>query len=150
MRINATEQELLIPEITLFARALHDPEARAPYEELRAAVEEGEVEDDLAGHLGTVLEVGLQSGRLRRFYGADGEQALARLFHRTPTGAALAEAARTVTEALAALHGQTIEDIRVSALGPGSYRLMIDTDRCQINLRFDRGGARVESVAVGV
>ena len=150
MRINATEQELLIPEITTFARALGDPAARARYEELRAAVEDGEVGDELAGHLGNVLEVGLQSGRLRRFYGADGEQALARLFHRTPAGADLSEAAKAVTQALTALHGQVIEEIRVSALGPGSYGLMIDTDRCQINLRLDRGGVRVENLAVGV
>jgi len=150
MRISATEQELLIPEITTFARALSDPAARARYEELRGAVEEGEVGDELAGHLGNVLEVGLQSGRLRRFYGADGEQALARLFHRTPAGAELSDAAKAVTKALTALHGQVIEEIRVSALGPGSYGLMIDTDRCQINLRLDRSGVRVENLAVGV
>jgi hypothetical protein len=150
MRISATEQELLIPEITTFARALSDPAARARYEELRLAVEEGEVGDELTGHLGNVLEVGLQSGRLRRFYGADGEQALARLFHRTPAGADLSEAAKAVTQALTALHGQVIEEIRVSALGPGSYGLMIDTDRCQINLRLDRSGVRVENLAVGV
>jgi hypothetical protein len=150
MKINATEQELLIPEITLFAAALHDPTARARYEELRAAVEEGEVEDELAGHLGNVLEVGLQSGRLRRFYGADGEQALARLFQRTPAGAALTEEAKAVTQALTALQGQSLEDIRVSALGPGSYGLMIDTDRCQVNIRLDRSGVRVENVAVGI
>lgn len=150
MRINATEQELLVPEITLFAAALHDPAAHSRYEELRAAVEEGEVEEDLVGHLSNVLEIGLQSGRLRRFYGADGEQALAKLFHRTPAGAALADEARAVTQALSALHGQSLADIRVSALGPGSYGLMIDTDRCQINLRLDRSGVRVENVAVGI
>lgn len=150
MHINATEQELLIPEITMFAAALRDPAARARYEELRDAVREGEVGDELAGHLGNVLEVGLQSGRLRKFYGADGEQALARLFHRTPAGAALSDAARSVTEALTALHGQVVEEIRISALGPGSYGLTIDTDRCQITVRLDRGGVRVENLAVGV
>jgi hypothetical protein len=150
MRINATEQELLIPEITLFARALRDPAAQTRYHELRAAVEEGEVEDELLGHLGNVLEIGLQSGRLRKLYGADGEQALARLFHRTPAGAELAEGARAVTQAISALQGQTIADIKVSAMGPGSYGLMIDTDRCQISLRLDRGGVRVENLAVGV
>ena len=150
MRISATEQELLLPEIASFARALRDPAQQARYDELRAAVEEGEVGEELADRLSNVLEVGLQSGRLRRFYGADGEQALARLFHRTPAGARLSQAAKAVTEALEALHGQTIEEIRVSAIGPGSYGLMIDTDRCQLNLRLDRGGVRVENVAVGI
>jgi hypothetical protein len=150
MKINATEQELLIPEINAFAAALRDPSARSRYQELGAAVAEGEVDDDLAGHLGNVLEIGLQSGRLRKFYGADGEQALARLFHRTPSGAALADAAGAVTQALSALHGQVIEDVKISAVGPGSYGLMIDTDRCQIQVRLDRSGVRVENVAVGI
>jgi len=150
MKIKAAEQELLIPEINAFAAALRDPAARARYEELGQAVAEGEVDDDLSGHLGNVLEIGLQSGRLRKFYGADGEQALARLFHRTPAGSALADAAGAVTQALKALHGQTIEDVKISAVGPGSYGLMIDTDRCQINVRLDRTGVRVENVAIGI
>src|SRR5207245_3981574 len=138
MKIKAAEQELLIPEINAFAAALRDPAARARYEELGQAVAEGEVDDDLSGHLGNVLEIGLQSGRLRKFYGADGEQALARLFHRTPTGSKLAEVAKTVTEALSALQGQVIEEVKVSALGPGTYGLTLDTDRCQITMRMDR------------
>jgi hypothetical protein len=150
MRIEAMEQELLVPEITTFARALRDPAARAPYEELMAEVREGEVSEPLVGHLTNVLEVGLQSGRLRRFYGADGEQALARLFHRTPAGAVLSGEAKAVSKALAALQGQTVADLRISAVGPGSYSLTIDTDRCQLQVRLDRGGVRVENVAVGI
>lgn len=150
MNITAVEQELLVPEINTFARALHDPTARARYETLRVAVEDGEVEDSLVGHLGNVLEIGLQSGRLRKFYGADGEAALARVFRRTPAGAAPVEAAAAVTEALTALHGQNLEDITISALGPGSYGVTIDTDRCGITLRIDRSGVRVENLAIGI
>ena len=150
MRIAATEQELLVPEIAKFAAALHDETACARYEALQAAVESGEVAEELVGHLANVLEVGLQSGRLRRFYGADGEQALARLFHRTPAGASVAAAASAVTEALTALQGQVIEEIKISAVGPGSYRLLMDTDKCQVSIRLDRGGVNVESLAVGV
>jgi hypothetical protein len=150
MNVTAVEQELLLPEIISFGKALRDPEARGPYQELYAAVADGEVDDELLGHLGNVLEVGLQSGRLRRFYGADGEQALSRLFHRTPVGKRLSDEAKAVTEALTALEGNRLEDLKVSALGPGSYSLSVDTDRCQLTLRFDRGGVRVESVAIGV
>lgn len=150
MRINATEQELLVPEIGAFARALRDPGAREPYDRLRSAVEEGEVEESLLGHLGNVLEIGLQSGRLRRFYGADGEQALARLFHRTPAGARLTEMTREVSQALSGLQGHTIEEIKVSALGPGTYGFTLDTDQCQITMRIDRTGVQVENVAVGI
>jgi hypothetical protein len=92
----------------------------------------------------------LQSGRLRRFYGADGELALSRLFRRTPAGARLSASAEAVTGALTALRGQVIEDIKVSAVGPGTYSISVDTDRCQITLRVDRAGVDVENLAVGV
>jgi hypothetical protein len=150
MRITAVEQELLAPEIAGFARVLHDPAARARYEALQEAVESGEVDDDLAGHLANVLEVGLQSGRLRRAYGADGEQALTRVFQRTPAGAALTADANAVSEALTALHGHVIEELRIAAVGPGSYSLTIDTDRCRVTVRLDRGGVRVHNVEIGV
>ncbi len=150
MKITAVEQELLAPEITTFAGALHDPTARARYRELHAAVVEGEVDDDLVGHLGNVLEIGLQSGRLRKFYGADGEAALARVYRRTPAGAGPVQAAQEITKALSGLRGQTIADLQISALGPGSYGLTIDTDRCQISVRIDRSGVRVDNVAIGI
>ena len=52
--------------------------------------------------------------------------------------------------ALGALRGQVIDEIRVTALGPGAYGVLVDTERCQVTLRLDRGGARVDSVALGV
>jgi hypothetical protein len=150
MRIGATEQELLTQEINDLTRLLRDPLARARYGELAETIREGDVPEELLGHLGNVLELGLQSGRLRALYGADGEQILTRLYHRTPTGATLQDEAKSVSHALSGLQAQTIEEIRVSALGPGSYGVMIDTDRCQINIRLDRAGVRVESLAIGV
>jgi hypothetical protein len=150
MRVGATERELLTQEIGTLAGMLRDPAARARYGELRDAVQDGEVPEALLGHLGNILELGLQSGRLRALYGADGEQALTKLFHRTPTGAALQDEARSVTHALSGLQTQRIEDIRVSALGPGTYGLTIDTDRCQVSVRLDRSGVRVESLAIGI
>jgi hypothetical protein len=150
MKLMADEQELLLPEITLLAKTLPDPAARQRYEDLRTAVVEGEVGDELISHLTNVLEVGLQSGRLRHLYGPEGEKTLTRLFGRTPAGAAVTEGVRAVTEALSALQNQVIQEIHLSALGPGSYSVTIDTDRCQVTLRLDRQGARIESVAVGV
>ncbi len=90
MRIGQTEQELLEQEINALGQLLRDPAARARYTELRDQIRDGEVAEELLGHLGNVLELGLQSGRLRKLYGADGEQALTRLFHRTPAGGRLA------------------------------------------------------------
>ncbi|HLJ68284.1 MAG TPA: hypothetical protein VKX16_13075 [Chloroflexota bacterium] len=150
MRIQATEQELLVQEIAALGTVLRNPETRARYADLRAAIEAGDVPDELLGHLGNVLELGLQSGRLRKLYGADGEQALAHVFRRTPPGASLSEAASEVTKALSGIRGQTVEDITVSALGPGSYGVTIDTDRCQLTMRLDRAGVRIENVAIGL
>jgi hypothetical protein len=150
MRIDAIESELLVPEIAILSRTLPDPTTRVRYTALLQAVQEGEVGDELVGPLGTLLEISLQSGRVRHVYGADGEAALAKLFRRTPAGQALNAGATEVSDALRGLHGQLIETVDVSALGPGAYSLTIDTDRCQLTLRFDRGGVRVESVAIGI
>ena len=150
MKVATAEQELLAPEIAAFAAALHDPAARARYEALGEAVTAGEVDEDLVDGLAAVLEVGLLNGRFRRLYGPEGEQTLSRVYGRTPLGAARAAEAAAVTKALAALQGQVIEAITVAASGPGGYSLTIDTDRCEINVRLDRGGVRVNSVEIGV
>jgi len=150
MRVSEKEQELLVPEIEAFAAALHDPTARARYAALGEAVAAGEIDGDLVDGLAAVLEVGLLNGRFRRLYGPEGEQTLSRIYGRTPTGAARAAEAAAVTKALAALKGQVIEDITISSSGPGGYSLTIDTDRCEINVRLDRGGVRVHSVEIGV
>ena len=150
MQISTTEQELLTPEIAAFAAAMHDPAARARYAALAEAVSAGEVGDDLVDGLATVLEVGLLNGRFRRLHSADGEQTLQRVYQRTPVGAARAAEAAAVTKALVALQGHVIQEITLSTSGPGGYSLTIDTDRCEINVRLDRGGARVNSVEIGV
>jgi hypothetical protein len=150
MRIEAVEGELLLPEIELFARSLHDEAARERYRELAKAVQDGEVPEERLPQLATLLQVSLESGRVRHFYGADGEQALIKLFRRTPAGRALSESTRAVTEGLAGLQGQAIESISLSTVGPGAYSLTIDTDRCELRLRVDRSGARIENVAIGI
>jgi hypothetical protein len=149
-RLTAVEQELLAAEIRLVAQVHPNPATRQEYAELLGFVESGEVPADRLDQLATILEIGLESGRLRRLYGADGELALSRIFQRTPRGARLAADAAAVTQALGALRGQVIDEIRVTALGPGAYGVLVDTERCQVTLRLDRGGARVDSVALGV
>jgi len=150
MKVSEKERELLAPEVAAFAVALHDPAARARYEAVGLAVAEGEVSDDLAEGLAAVLEVGLLNGRFRRLHGPEGEQTLQRAYQRTPAGAARAAEAAEVTKALAALQGHIIQEISISTAGPGGYSLTIDTDRCEINVRLDRGGVRVNSVEIGV
>lgn len=150
LTLDEVQREVLAHEIDVLVRRLPDETARAPYLRLRAAVEAGEVPEDLFGHLENLIELALQTGRARRFHRAEGEQALIQLFQRTPRGRAAAEQVQTLNAALAALKGQVIDSVRVSASAPGSYSITIDTDRCIITIKVDRTGARVESMAVGV
>ncbi len=115
---------------------------------LVAAAAEGEVEGGNAEALEELLELGLQSGRVRALYGPGGEQAALRLYRSLPRGAALAESAREVTEALSALGGRPLEEISLRAVGPGAFMLTLAAGGAELSVRLDRQGARLSSVAV--
>jgi hypothetical protein len=144
------EQELLREELAAFGALLPDAAARARYDAAAAAVEAGELPDEALEPIGNLLEVGLQTGRIRKLHRAAGEQALLRLFGKTPAGQALAAATAEVNNALQQLDGQTIESVRVHTRVPGTHLLMISTDACEVTLRFAPDGVAVESIAVGV
>ena len=69
--------------------------------ELVAAVDEGEVGGDSAELLESVLELGLQTGRIRAYYGPGGEQAALSTLRKLPRGRVRADSARDVSAALA-------------------------------------------------
>ena len=92
LELSSAEREVLAEEVGVFARTLKDPDTRERYAQLGAAVQQGTVPAHLVGFLETMLELVLQTQRVRRQHGPDAEQALLRLFHRTPRGAALAQA----------------------------------------------------------
>jgi hypothetical protein len=146
--LDTAQREVLREELGALAASLRDPAARAPYEELAAAVESGEVEEELLGRLEGILEMTLQTGRVRRVYGAQSEQSLLRLFHQTPRGAAARRATQAVNDSLATLAGQTIEGMLFTVQGPGVYRLGLQTDTCRLTLEIDRHGVTVESLEV--
>lgn len=150
LTIETSDRELLLEELDAFARSMPSAEGRARYAALRDAVEAGRIEDDLLEPLERMLEIVLETGRVRRIHGPQAEQALLRLFHQTGRGAAVRKATQAVNEALDALQGQTIEDITFSAQRPGVYRMAIDTDRCQVTLEINQAGVWVENVAVGL
>ena len=128
--------------------ALASGEYREWLASLVSAVGEGEVEGDDAETLEEVLELGLQSGRLRALYGPGGEQAALRLYRRLPRGSALVASAGEVTEALATLRGKPLESISLSAVGPGAFALTVAAGGVELSLRLDRQGARLASVGV--
>jgi hypothetical protein len=143
-------QELLLEEVKAFGASIPPEERPAGFDTLQQAVQQGEIPDALLGPVGNLLEVGLQTGRIREFHRAPGEQALLRLYGQTPNGKAHAKAVSEVNAALEQLGGQEVESVRVVMRVPGTYLLQIGTDACEITLRFSPDGAGVESVAVGV
>src|SRR5438445_13243439 len=78
---------------------VQDEERRGKLADLVAAIEDGEVEGDDAQALEEVLELALQTGRVRPLYGPEGETAALSLYRRLPRGKELSEAARDVTAA---------------------------------------------------
>jgi hypothetical protein len=127
---------------------VHDPERRGRLADLVAAVQDGELGDEDAQSLEELLELGLQSGRIRSVYGPEGEQAALKTYRRLPGGRALADSASDVSEALSALAGKTLDDVKVQSTGPGSYLLTLAVDGLELSVRLDRAGARLHSVGV--
>jgi hypothetical protein len=140
--------EVALGEAQAVLALVHDGERRGRLADLVAAVQDGELGDDEAQALEELIELGLQSGRIRSVYGPEGEQAALKTFRRLPGGRALAESAGEVTEALSSLEGRTLEQVRLQSTGPGSFLVTLGVDGLELSVRLDRAGARVHSVGV--
>ena len=148
LELSAAEREVLAQEVAAFAENLTDPAGRERYTRLATAVEQGIVPPELVGFLATMLELVLPTQRVRRQYGHDADQALLRLWQRTPRGVALKQAAQDVNVALGALSGQTLESIAFSPT-PRGHSLSINTLTCHLSLTVDRSGVSIDSMEVG-
>ena len=140
--------EVALGEAQAVLALVHDPERRGRLADLVAAVQEGELPDDEAQALEELLELGLASGRIRGLYGPEGEQAALKTFRRLPAGRSLVDGASEVSEALAALEGRTLEQVKVQATGPGSSLLTLGVEGLELSVRLDRAGARIHTVGV--
>jgi hypothetical protein len=141
-------QEVALAETQAVLVMARDDDYRGRLASLQAAAGEGEVEGEDAETLQELLEIGLQTGRLRALYGPGGERAALATYRRLPNGAAVAESAREVTEALRALAGQELRSVSLEALGPGAFSLSLAAGAAEITVRLDRQGARLHSVGV--
>jgi hypothetical protein len=103
---------------------------------------------DLQLRLGAIVEVALTSGRVRRLFGPGAELSLNALFMKTPRGREVAQSLAELNKALATLKGQTVEQITSTQRSPGAYALTLKTSGCQIVIRFEQAGVRVESLDV--
>jgi hypothetical protein len=141
-------REVARAEAQAVLAAVQDEERRGRLADLLAAVDDGEVDGDDAQALGEVLELGLQTGRVRALYGPDGEQAALKVYRRLPVGKELGAAAKDVNAALAQLAGRTIEKVSVSAVGPGTHSVTIAADGLELTIKLGRSGATLGTVGV--
>jgi hypothetical protein len=148
VRVDGPAREVALAEAQAVRALASGEEYRERLAALVAAIDEGEVEGDDAQTLEELLELGLQSGRIRAHYGPGGEQAALTLYRRLPRGAELAESAREVTAALRALEGRELGSVQLTAVGPGAFSLAIAAGELEVSLRLDRQGARVSSVGI--
>lgn len=146
LRLRVAEQELVLAELETIQAASAEGANRARVERLLEAVREGALAEEHAAELERILELALQSGRIRALYGPGGEQTALRLYRRTPGGAGVVASASDVSEALASLGGKPLESVSVSVVGPGAYQLSLAAGGLELSVRLDRQGARLASV----
>lgn len=113
---------------------------------LVAAIDAGELELDDEPLLEGLLELGLQTGRIRAYYGPGGEQAAVSTLRKLPRGRERSESTRDVTAALRALAGRNLESVKISAVAPGAFTLSIEADGVEASVRLDSNGARLTSI----
>jgi hypothetical protein len=146
VRVSGDAAEVARAEAQAVLAMVQDETRRARLADIVAAVDEGEISGVDADGLAELLELGLQTGRVRSVYGPEGEQAALALFRRLPLGRELAQSTRELTEALEALEGRMLEKVSVTSVGPGEYGVTISTPEFEIVLRLGRAGARLATI----
>jgi hypothetical protein len=150
MTLKGEAREVALAEVQTVQSMARDETMRERLTGLVAAVDEGDVADeDDAELLESVLELGLQTGRIRAYYGPGGEQAALSTLRRLPRGRTRTDSARAVTEALQALNGSQLGAVRIAAVAPGAFTLTIEADGFEAAVRLDGTGARLTSLGTG-
>lgn len=132
------------------AQAVHamavDEGMREQLADLVAAADGGEIGESELALAESVLELGLQSGRIRAVYGPGGEQAALRTLRRLPRGRDRTESTSEVSAALGTLVGSKLEKVAIAAVAPGAFTLTIDAGGVSASVRLDAAGARLTSL----
>ena len=140
-------REVALAEAQTVLSMAQNDEMRARLAELVSDVDDGEVGEGSTDLLESVLELGLQTGRVRAYYGPGGEQAAVSTLRRLPKGRERSDSARDVTAALQALNGQTIDAVKIAAIAPGAFTITIEAGGVEASVRLDQNGARLTSLA---
>ena len=146
VRVRGEAAEVSRAEAQAVLAMVSDEQRRARLADVVAAVDDGEVAEDDAAALGELLELGLQTGRVRAVYGPEGEQAALGLYRRLPQGKELSQSTTELNEALEALAGRTLERLSVHAVGPGEYGVSISAEGFELAIRLGRSGARISTL----
>jgi hypothetical protein len=147
--LDRVQRDALAPQLDAFITATSDAAARDSYAALRAAVERLEVPEEMGARLGAIAEIAIASGRVRAAHGPGAELALWSLYQKTPKGRAIAASITALNRALSGLEGRPLEHAVAAARAPGAYALTLKTDECQLTIRFEPDGVRVETAEFG-
>jgi hypothetical protein len=147
IELKGEAREVALAEAQTVLAMAHDDDARARFAELVSDIDDGSVDGDAEELLESVLELGLQAGRIRAYYGPGGEQAALSTLRRLPRGRVRSDSARDVSEALSALSGRRLDSVKLAAVAPGTFTLSIEADGLDLSVRLDGTGARLASVA---
>ena len=140
-------REVALAEAQTVLSMAQNDEMRARLAELVSDVDDGEVGEGSTELLESVLELGLQTGRVRAYYGPGGEQAAVSTLRRLPKGRERSQSATEVSKALEALTGQTIDAVKIAAIAPGAFTITIEAGGVEASVRLDTNGARLTSLA---
>lgn len=147
LALKGEAREVALAEVQTVLSMAQNDGMRARLAELVSDVEDGEVGEGSTELLESVLELGLQTGRVRAYYGPGGEQAAVSTLRRLPKGRERSDSARDVTAALRALNGRQIDAVKIAAVSPGAFTLTIEAGGVEASVRLDQNGARLTSLA---
>jgi hypothetical protein len=147
LALKGEAREVALAEAQAVLSLAQNDELRARLGDLVADVDEGAVGEGSTELLESVLELGLQTGRVRAYYGPGGEQAAVSTLRRLPNGRERSQSASEVTKALEALNGQTIDAVKIVAVAPGAFTVTIEAGGVEASVRLDQSGARLTSLA---
>lgn len=147
LALKGEAREVALAEVQTVLSMAQNDTMRSRLAELVSDVDDGDVSEDSAELLESVLELGLQTGRIRAYYGPGGEQAALSTLRRLPRGRDRSDSARDVTAALQALNGQQIHAVKIAAVAPGAFTITIEAGGVEASVRLDNNGARLTSLA---
>jgi len=146
--LSADEAVAVTETVAAFVDVL-PPGKDAPYRDLAAAAETGELADEQLPALERVCALALESGKARQLGRAESERLLSAVYRRTPGGKALAAETADVNKVLAQFAGRTLASARISARMPGRYQLDLVVDGIDVAIAIEPEGLEVRSLQTG-